>query len=90
MGAVLEVFLLSSEQKKQDSLLDVIGSVDRRCEGLGEQGEDVPSFGELVDVPDVGVCERGLSDTSSLLRGEEDDVVRDELGTKGVQLKANR
>ncbi len=76
MGAVLEVFLLSSEQKKQDSLLDVIGSVDRRCEGLGEQGEDV--------------CERGLSDTSSLLRGEEDDVVRDELGTKGVQLKANR
>jgi hypothetical protein len=42
--AVLEVLLLPAEQEEENSLLDVVGAVDARGEGLREEFEDVASF----------------------------------------------
>lgn len=78
MRAVLQVLLLSAEEQEQDRLLDVVRAVDARREGLGQEVENVASFRELVDVPDVRVGEHGLGDAAALLGREENDIVGDD------------
>jgi hypothetical protein len=80
MSPVFKVLLHPAEQQQQDRLLDVIRAVDGRGERLREEGEDVFSFGELVDLSDVGVGDGRLGDASSRFGREQDDVVGEKEG----------
>lgn len=68
MSSVRQVFLGSSEQKENDSLLYLFMTVNRRCEGLGEESEDVGAFRQLIYHPDIRVGESGLRDTATNFR----------------------
>ena len=81
MRAILEILLLSTKQKQEDRLLDIVGPIDRRRERLRQKGEHVPSLREFVNVTDIGIGQGCLRNASTLLRRQQDDVVRDELGS---------
>jgi hypothetical protein len=78
MRPICQVLLLPTEKEEEDGGFDIVRSVDGRSEGLRKEVEDVASFGELVDVPDISVSQGGLSDPTTCFGGEEDDVVRDQ------------
>jgi hypothetical protein len=62
--AVFEILFFTPKQEEEDGLFDIVAAIDTRCERLREQVENVASLGELVDVANVGIGERGLGDAA--------------------------
>ena len=75
MSSISEVLFHASEEHEEDSLLDVLVSVNRRGERVGQDVEGGLSLGNLLDVFNVGVCDSRLSDSVACLASKCRDVV---------------
>lgn len=75
MCAVTQVLFHASKQHQEDSLLDVLMSVDRRSQGVGKNVKGLLLLRNFLDVVDIVVSDGGLSDPISCLACKSGDVV---------------
>lgn len=81
VSSVRQVLLDTAEEKQEHRLLDVIGTVDRRCERLPQEFVRILALRDFADLAYVVVAQGLLRDAGAGLGREQDDVVGDDQGS---------